>query len=818
MRVTRSAPTTAFLAAAACLLAGCVPPSSGRPGSRPGKPTGYAGALNIELRETAGVERVAEPVRVGLPMPAGALVSPENVRVVLSDGREMPSQSRAAARCTDGSVRWLELLFQPSVAANAVGRYRVEFGPKVRRGKVEKPLTAASKGGTITVDTGRLRLTVGEGDGRLSCWFDRDADGKYGAKEQVVGGSGLKSFVELKALRPGAASGRLSSRQAARLEEAGPLRAVVALGGHHPGAGGAETCPFVLRVYAYRGKSFLRLVRTMVVSEPAAASRIMESGVSLGFPGEGVHLPARQLRQEVTGRKRYPDLAGFKPAFRLLEDKKLLEKGAERGFVQIDARRFLLSAVVPGAAESAPWEIRSEPEARSVTAAFWPRWGAEHTDGRSPDQRGEHGFKEFTRTESYERYWQAASADHGVGASRTHEMWIQFDAPGAGREAAADLASRADAPLVAWPGAEWLARSGAFGRLHFAEAPAGGADGRDRLELGMARLGAWLRLHQRQKYGWLGFWDFGDYQTIYRRRRGLDIGERWWNWHGRWGWMQGRGGLASALLVPWLERGEAEDWERFRACVVHNLDVDTVHAAGRGSGAAGLTHGPGATHWSGAPQLRWTYPAAWLDYYYLAGEPRVLEAVRSLVGSLGDKTVGDFGKPDVPWTPDQAGYLRARLAAHEILGEDAAKAARAALNHFVDLSARELGGRSDFARELAPALIRYHRLTGDRGAAAVIERGTRYYISSRGPGARGGVIARNCFDACAYAWRISGERYFLERGRQLVERSAAARAADREVAAEAEPPADLTEDSRAVFELGTIPYLRAALREAEAAD
>ncbi len=819
MRVARSAPVRALLAAAALLPAfGCVGEVPGRAGVRVRKPVGYAGALNLELRETAGVERAAEPVRVGLPMPPGALVRADNVRVVRSDGREIASQGRILARCTDGSVRWLELLFQPSVAANAVGRYRVEFGPRLKAGKVEAPLAATSEKGLITVDTGRLRLTVGEGDAALRCWFDRDGDGRYGEAENVLGGAGLESFVVLEALRDGGVAGRFASRSTARLEEAGPLRAVVAVRGKHSGTDGREVCPFALRIYAYRGKSFIRIVRTLVVSEAPAASRILESGVNLGLSAGGVHLPARQLRQEVSGSKLYPDLAGFKPAFRLLEGKRLLEKGVERGFLQVDARDFLLSAVIPRAAESAPWEIRSDPERSRITAAFWPQWGAAHTDARSPDQREEHGFEEFTRTESYERYWSQPSAEQGVGASRTHELWIQFDARGAGRGAATDLAARADTPLVAWPGAAWLERSRAFGRLSFGDAGTGTNPQPDRLEVGAARLGAWLRLHQRQKFGWLGFWDFGDYQTIYRRRGDLDIGRRWWNWHGRWGWMQGRGGLASALLVPWLRRGETADWNRFRACVVHNLDVDTAHASGHASGTAGMTHGPGVTHWSGPAQLRWTYPAAWLDYYYLSGEPRVLETVRELVGSLGDRTVGDFGKEGVPWTPDQAGYLRARLAAHEILGEEAAKAARAALNHFADLSGRELGAWPAFARELAPALIRYHRLTGDPEAGAVIERGTRYYISSRGPAARGGVIARNCFDACAYAWRIGGDRYFLERGRQLSGRSASAAAAERQVAAEAEPPPDLAEDSRVVLELGTMPYLRAALKEAESAE
>jgi hypothetical protein len=278
--------------------------------------------------------------------------------------------------------------------------------------------------------------------------------------------------------------------------------------------------------------------------------------------------------------------------------------------------------------------------------------------------------------------------------------------------------------------------------------------------------------------------------------------------------MQGRDGLIPALLVPWLQRGAYADWERFRAAAVHNLDVDTRHPVARSSGIAGATHGPGVTHWSTPEALRWTYPSTWLDLYYLAGEPRALEMLGTLVNSLGDKTIGEFGREGRAWTPDQAGYLRARLAAHEALGEDHSRAALAALNFFAGLADRELGGHREYASGVAPALIRYHRLTGNPVAAALIIRGTRAYTSSRGPAGRDGSVAANCYEACAYAWRLTGDRYFLERARQLAAGSACTAAARAELESEAKPPPDLFRDARALLEIGALPPLRNALHEA----
>jgi hypothetical protein len=775
---------------------------------------GYSGALQIELRERAGLERRSEPVRAGLPFPRWALTRAENVRVLLSDGREIDSQRRVLARWPDGSVRWLELLFEPSVAANAVGRYRVEFGPKIKAAKVAGPLTASADKDTIRVDTGRLQLEIAVRGGRLRAWFDRDGDGKYAAADLVLAGPGLESFVELGGRSKGAAAGRFVGVGSARLERTGPLRAVVAWRGWHVDRAGRKVCPYQLRLYAYRGRSRLRLVHTLVISEPAAASGVVEAGLAVRLAPGRPALPAHRLVQEVELSKRYPDLAGFHSGFKLLEGRRQLAGGGARGFIECRSERFRLAAAMPRPAEGAPWELRLENRPRGLVAAFWPRWGRVHTDTRSPEEREAPGFLEFTRTESCERFWTPTPKSHGAGAARSHELWLDFGPPGGSKGAAADFGARVSSPLLAWPGHEWIKLCGVFGRL--APRRRAGREQRPEWAAGAERLNGWLRLHQRRRCGWLGIWDYGDYQTVYRRRGDLDVGERWWNWHGEWGWMQGRADLGAALLVPWLASGGAREWERFRAAVVHNIDVDTVHSCGRPAGMTGATHGPGATHWSGKAALRWTYPAAWLDHYYLSGEPRGPEMLTALLNSIGDKTIDDLRSKGQPWTPDQAGYLRARLAACEIFGKEHRKAAASALSLFARLSGRELGSSGEWARGLAPALIRYHRLTGDSVVAELIEKGTRAYVSSRGPAGRDGVVARNCFDACAYAWRLSGDRYFLERGRQLAERSAAQTAAERKIDENVGIPADLALDGRVIQEVGTLPYLEAALREAAA--
>jgi len=782
---------------------------------RPRNVRGYAGSLQLELRETAGLERRAEFVRAGLPFPRMALARASNLRAVLSDGREIDSQRRVLSRWPDGSVRWIELGFEPSVAASAVGRYRLEFGPRIRAGRVLKPLRASQGGGFIRIDTGRLKLEVIRKNGRVHAWFDRNADGKYAPDELALAGSGIGSFVRLRAVKKGALSGSFAGEAAAELEESGPLRASVVWRGWHLSPAGRKTCPYVMRMFAYRGNGRLRLRHTLVLSEPATESAIEEAGLAVDMtPGRQLPRELRLLR-EIAAPKRYPDLAGFKTGFRMLQGNRPLAAWKTPGAIEALTERFRLLAVVPRPETSAPCEMRVEPRERRLVAAFWPKWGGAHFDRRSPDVRGEPGFEEFSRTESYERFWRKPSAAQGAGAARTHELLLEFLAPGAPGNAAADLALRARQPLLAWPGRTWFNGSGVFGSVSARGGEGGGKRGE--LERGEARLSSWLRDHQCRRFGWMGIWDYGDYQTVYRRREDLDVGERWWNWHGQWGWMQGRDDLASALLVPWVAAGRPGDWERFRAAAAHNLDVDTVHATGREAGMVGATHGPGVTHWSTPAALGWTYPASWLDLHYLGGERRGLSVLEILLGSIGGRNTSDFGNRQRGWNRDQAGYLRVRLAAHEAFGREHAAAAARALEHFARIPARELG-RSGWARELVPALIRYHRLTGNPLAARLIDRGTQAYLAKRGPAARGDVVDRNCYDACAYAWRLTGDRWFLERGRELALDSAAGTAGSVEVESESAPPADLAEDARTILEVGTLPYLEAAIAEAENAD
>ena len=64
--------------------------------------------VQLLLRETAGIERVAEPVTTGIPLPRGAASDVRQLRLVRSaDGRQVPAQFRVTGHWRPGgSIRW----------------------------------------------------------------------------------------------------------------------------------------------------------------------------------------------------------------------------------------------------------------------------------------------------------------------------------------------------------------------------------------------------------------------------------------------------------------------------------------------------------------------------------------------------------------------------------------------------------------------------------------------------------------------------------------------------------------------------------------
>ncbi|MEY2877996.1 MAG: hypothetical protein RLZZ15_376 [Verrucomicrobiota bacterium] len=72
------------------------------------------------------------PVRVGVPIPRGELVSPDHATILDASGASIPTQNRTLATWPDGSVKWLFLDFQHDFATSGGAEHTVVYGNRVQ--------------------------------------------------------------------------------------------------------------------------------------------------------------------------------------------------------------------------------------------------------------------------------------------------------------------------------------------------------------------------------------------------------------------------------------------------------------------------------------------------------------------------------------------------------------------------------------------------------------------------------------------------------------------------------------------------------------
>jgi hypothetical protein len=132
-------------------------------------------AVALHVREDAGVARIAEPLASGLPLPQGAVFNPADLRVTSPTGQPVPCQAhQLGLSWPDGSLRWVLVQFQATVAANKDAIYTLMSDPGKPPVLPREHVSVANGvvGGVpnpdaVQVTTGPLRFTVSRSDFRL---------------------------------------------------------------------------------------------------------------------------------------------------------------------------------------------------------------------------------------------------------------------------------------------------------------------------------------------------------------------------------------------------------------------------------------------------------------------------------------------------------------------------------------------------------------------------------------------------------------------------------------------------------------------------
>lgn len=620
------------------------------------------------LRWLDGVAPAVRPgVTWGVAWPQGTQAAGTSFGLRADTGADVPVQSWPLAFWPDGSLKWTGHAMGGDAPA-AVG-FELSAG---RPAAPTRALSAVESAGDIVIDTGLIQARVAKSGNILVPIVQREG------RDTLTHGR----LVLLKQNQPELAAevetfdGEIG---AVKLEQSGPVRAVVKITGKHRRAGRAWL-PFVVRLYFYAGSEAVRVVHTIIHDGDEQKDFIRGLGLRFEVPlrgelhdrhvrfsGQGKGLFGEAVRG-LTGLRRDPgqavrdaQVAGlatpavsswdkrvssrlhYVPAyndwtlFQSSADGFEIRKRTKEGFTWVSAARGqragglgYVGTPQGGVAFGLRNFWQSHPAQLDIRHATTDR--AEVTlwlwapDAGPMDLRGYHdamGMEDFDQQLegleiTYEDYEPGYDKPEGVARTSEIFLWVETATPT--RDRLASLAGVTVAPPVLVPQSDYLHGCGVFGNLW---APA------DRSTPAKAALEDQIDWHfdfyekQREERRWYGFWNYGDVMHSYDRDR-----HEWKYDIGGFAWDNSELSTDLWLWSAFLRSGRADIFRFAEAMTRHTGEVD-VHHIGR---FAPLGSRHNVLHWGcSAKQLRISNAANRRYYYYLTADERVGDLMREQI-------------------------------------------------------------------------------------------------------------------------------------------------------------------------------------------
>ena len=222
-------------------------------------------SIPVTVTEPAGVARTGEGLHSGVPFVKGSVKSLDDLILVDSAGKPVPVQFEVLSKWDDGSVRWALLNFRETIGAGATKNYTLRTRKAGETADTSEKVTVTDAKDVFTVDTGRLKFDIPIYSGSILSNIQRkDAAGNWTSvsktgMDAIIWRTGIKKFR--------------SRVENCTVESAGPLKAVIRIEGHHllwdyetnnydPSE--MSTFGFIMRVFVYAGSDELRLQYTFV--------------------------------------------------------------------------------------------------------------------------------------------------------------------------------------------------------------------------------------------------------------------------------------------------------------------------------------------------------------------------------------------------------------------------------------------------------------------------------------------------------------------------------------------------------------------------
>ncbi len=251
--------------------------------------------VSLVIPNGEAVARVREPVTVGVPLKKGQVFD-ESALILLGHKEErIPLQAKRISDWSDGSIKWILLDFQVSIAANSTYQVELELDSKLAGPK------KSDEGIQIQESSEGLRVETGCASFVLNTKTFQPFNqvvvgrsvilGKPGSEVQLTGSTGEihKPLID-----------------SVQVETQGFMRSTVLLKGHIDLLQGPTPLEFDGRVSFYRQQSFVELSFTLRNPNPAAHPGglwdLGDAG-SIYFQDLSLHVPVEKTKDAPSGWK-----------------------------------------------------------------------------------------------------------------------------------------------------------------------------------------------------------------------------------------------------------------------------------------------------------------------------------------------------------------------------------------------------------------------------------------------------------------------------------------------------------------------------------
>ena len=573
----------------------------------------------------AGLAVSEWPVTFGVPFPRGALRSPGNVRIVTSEGREIPAQILRTATWhrPDGDVKWLLV----DLAAKRGEEYFLEYGSEVQTRRVDSPLKIDDSGDRVIVDTGRIRVTFSRTHSHLieGAWLTQG-----GEIRQVLRTRDRMSMIDHEGKRY-ETSDKPDDYQI-EVETSGPCRVVVKATGRYRDESGSELCQYVTRAHLYARQSFIRIIHTFIVAFNTDKVQLRDIAVPFGL----ADIPVQQVVSPVeTGFSASTESYGA--PCRLVQDDvdhfsikdgtgSVLHEGKRiGGWISVGGERTGISVGLRNMWQEHPKELEATPD--GIVAHLWPRHTERLLDFRASGQLGPERFEDYNSRTYYRDFYKGGLGeyDQAFGLAKTNEMIVAFHGTDATEARSVCAALEAPPFLAATP--EWMCKSDVFGPLHPHD-PERFPDVEKKLDVAFERY-EFLRDH----IGNYGFFDYGDvdHQVKFSAKENRWITQPWRRMLSR---------FYGICVMPWTQFARTGQRRYLRWAIDnarHVMDIDMCHLTntseeiGRFPRYRGSRYGGngGIIHYGHRPYVMGcdSHVSQWTYCYYLTGYRRAWDVL-----------------------------------------------------------------------------------------------------------------------------------------------------------------------------------------------